>query len=131
MGNAITEVSISNRYSAILNEKILDDAKFIKVTVADKNAIVPITSKYIGEYIDNNGTKTSYISISYKLTSNLELGEFESMNLTLSDLDDNSTITESVTVQPGTIDLNNSGTLILMNWIISFDTLSSSNGGNQ
>ena len=123
MNNAITEVSISDRYKAILNEKIIEDAKFIKVTVADKNAIVPITSKYI----DGDA-----INMSYKLTSNLELGKFGSMSLTLlSDSDGSSTITKPVTVQTGTIDLTNSGTLILMNWIISLNTLSSSNGGIQ
>lgn len=118
----MSNVNISNRYKAILREKILEDAKFIKVTAAGKKAIVPITSKYIDG--DN-------ISISYKLTSNLGLGKFSSMNLTLlSDSDEDNTITESVEVTATSeIDLSNPGTLILMNWVVSLST-SSNNGGN-
>lgn len=119
-------VQLSNYYMKILRDKILADATSIKITVSDKTVTVPITSKYA-----EDGTDGSYkLNLSYKLTSNLNLGTFNSMQLTLVDALKNDITNVYMQTLSSEVNLTNAGTIILMNWVIDLSSLASSQGGN-
>lgn len=122
----MSAISFSDNYIKAIANMILADAKYIQITANQKTAVVPITSKYIE---DNN-----IINLSYKLTSDLRLGQFSSMDLVL--LSDKSisgtdaAMTVSYTQEIPTVDLDASSTIILMSWEISLNSIINS-GGNQ